>query len=146
MTNDLIHSLSSRNNDYLGYWATGQLHKFAIESQVDKIVIDVLNKTIEPESVAFDSLCKNYKSLFKRHLEARKMPFEWLKSVIIEYKFNQEHNPRIHRWVGIGKPYTIKLRIVTDLNHDFMQEAGGYCREHDPSKEQKSLRAKASNK
>ena len=142
---DLIHSLSTRNNDFLGYWATGQLYKFACEVQVDIIVIDVLNRTIKPDNKAFYPLCQNYKSLFIRHLKTRGLPFEILKGITIEYEFNQEHNPRIHRSIGVGKPYIIRLIINTELKQNIILEAGGYCRKHEPSREQKSLRAKASN-
>jgi hypothetical protein len=146
IASNLIHSLNSRNNDYLGYWATGQLYKLASDSQVDKVVINVINESIEPESKTLSSLAKNYKSFIEGQLITSHLPLEILKKVIIEYKFNQEHNPRIHDSIGTGKPYIIKLTIVTDTKHEFIEEAGGYCKEHDPSKEQRSLRANASNK
>jgi len=142
---NLIHSLRSRNNDYLGYWATGQLYKLANESQVDKIVINVTNESIEPESKEFDSLPKNYKTLIERQLITSQLPLGAINKVEIEYKFNQEHDPRVHYYIGAGKPYTIRLTIITNTEHEYIEEAGGYCKEHDPSKEQRSLRGKASN-
>lgn len=146
ITRNFIHSLKSRNNDYLGYWTTGQLYKLASESKVDKIVINVINETIVPESKNLNSLPENYKAYIENQLCFSHLPLESLGEVIIEYKFNQQHNPKIHYYIGVGKPYVITLTIVTDTKHEFIEKAGGYCRAHDPLREQRSLRAEVSNK
>lgn len=71
---------------------------------------------------------------------------EVLNKVEIEYKFNQQQDSGIHDSPGAGSSYIIKLIIVTDIGFELIEEAGGYCKEHYPSREQRSLRAKSSNK
>ncbi len=83
LSKNLIHSLNSRNNDYLGYWVTGQLYKMAGESQVDKIVINVINKSIEPNSELYASLPENYISLIEKQLIASQLPLDILSKVTI---------------------------------------------------------------
>jgi len=104
VVSNFIHSLNSRNNDYLGYWATGQLCKLTSDSQVVKVVVNVINQSIGPDSKTLGSLGKNYKSFIEKQLITSHLPLEILKKVIIEYKFNQDHNPRIDYSIGASKP------------------------------------------
>jgi len=137
VANDLIQSLNSRNNDYLGYWATGQLCGLAKDHSVSHVRIDVLNNEMEPYSEHFKEIFNVYREKVEKQIEARKLKINWVSSFILEYKFEQEEDKSLHRWVGVGKPYIISVLMESDLGRSYKGRVGGYCRLHDAKREQR---------
>ncbi len=134
---DIAQSLSSRNNDYLGYWATGQLHKLAKDNDSDRVRIDVLNKNMEPYTEHFRNIFDVYFEVLKKQLNARKLKMNWVSKFILEFYFEQERNETVHRYIGIGFPYTLNVLIESDLGAVHKLRVGGYCRPHDPNREER---------
>ncbi len=133
--NDLTQSLNSRNNDYLGYWATGQLYKLAKDNGVLHVKIDVLSGELEPYSEHMKNLVDTYRDKLNKQLEARKINNDKISSFILDFDFEQEHDPILHRWVIPGNPYTLSVSITSKLGHIYYGKAGGYCKPHDKNKE-----------
>ena len=135
IVNDIILSLNSRNNDYLGYWATGQLYKMAQENNTKKVTVNLLNKTINPYNKYFIGILDVYTEKFNKNINPRNIIIESFKEVTIEYNFEQELNKKIHKYIGTGKPYTIKLSVETEFGGTYSRTVGGYCQPHNPNKE-----------
>ena len=137
VVNDLTQSLNSRNNDYLGYWATGQLHKLAKDKDTFKINIDVLNNEMKPYTEHFKNIIEIYRLKLEKQLKARKLKLKWVYSFKLEFCFEQEKNEKLHHWVGTGKPYVINVSLESDLGHVYEASAGAYSRPHDSNLETK---------
>jgi len=137
IVNDIISSLNSRNNDYLGYWATGQFYKLALENNTKTVKLDILNKTIFPNATSFFGVIGMYTDKITKHLHHRNIPIEFFREVIIEYDFEQEIDKKLHPYIGVGNPYTIKFIMGAESGGTYTRTVGGYCRPHDPKKEQR---------
>ncbi|WP_428033216.1 hypothetical protein [Amphritea sp.] len=137
LVNDLTQSLNSRNNDYLGYWATGQLYKLAKDNGVLHVKIDVLNGELEPFSDHMRNLVDTYREKLNKQLKARKINNDKVSSFILRFDFEQEYDPILHRWVNPGSPYTLSVSLTSKLGHIYSGKVGGYCKPHDKTIEQR---------
>jgi len=133
--------LSGRNNDYLGYWAVGQLSLLAQENNVESITFDLLNLSNCLGSPQALEMCQQMKAELDRLLEAQKIPCVWVKSVSVKFSFNQEYQEKYHYWrSALGKHYLVSVKIETDLGYINKALEGGNVNPHDPTKEQRSNR------
>jgi len=137
---DLSHSLNTRNNDYLGYWATGQLYSLAKDKEFKSVFINVLEEEMDPYIDYFANIFDVYRSMLNRQLSARKLSSSWVNEFTLEFNFEQEIDKDIHKYIGIGKPYSLDLVIKSDVCVTYAQRTGAYCRPHDPSREWRSAR------
>ncbi len=140
ITNDWSTSLGTRNNDYNGYWTTGQLYKLALEKGVNTVEIDIIDKKMVPFSDEFEDIFDTYCKILHKQFEARKLSFNWLESAILKYTFDEIFDIQIHKHIGIGKPYSIELTLISDMGHTYNNKVGGHCRPHDPTRECRSVR------
>ncbi|OKY26188.1 hypothetical protein [Thalassotalea sp. PP2-459] len=130
--------LSGRNNDYLGYWAVGQLSLLAQENRVSSITLDLLNSNNSLDLPALVEMCQPMKTELDRLLAAHKIPYEWVKSVVVEFSFNQEYQEQYHLWrSALGKHYLVSLKIETDLGYLNEAVQGGNVNPHNPANEQR---------
>ena len=133
--------LSGRNNDYLGYWAVGQLFLLAQENNVESITLDLLALRNSLNSPQLFEMCQQMKAQLDRLLKAQKTPLEWVKSVSVEFSFNQEYQEKFHYWrSALGKHYLVAVEIETDLGYINKALEGGNVNPHDPTKEHRSNR------
>jgi hypothetical protein len=133
--------LSGRNNDYLGYWAVGQLSLLAQENNLDSIFFDLINFKISVDLPALVAMCHSMKNELNRLLDAHKIPNTWVKSVSVEFSFNEEYQEQYHFWrSALGKHYLVNLNIETDLGYINSVVVGGNVNPHDPTKEHQSNR------
>ncbi|GLX76667.1 hypothetical protein tinsulaeT_00070 [Thalassotalea insulae] len=133
--------LSGRNNDYLGYWAVGQLFLLAQENNVESITLDLLALRNSLNSPQVFEMCQQMKAQLDRLLEAQNTPLEWVKSVSVEFSFNQEYQEKFHYWrSALGKHYLVAVEIETDLGYINKALEGGNVNPHDPIKEHRSNR------
>ena len=137
IVNDLSESLRSRNHDYRGYWCTGQLYKIAKENNTDIIKFEVERKTCIPSISKLQEIINIYENKLFKLTSSKKISELWISSYHVEFMFEQEFDKMIHRWIGIGNPYTLKVTIISDTGRVFSKTVGGYCRPHDPSKERR---------
>lgn len=133
--------LSGRNNDYLGYWAVGQLSLLAQKNSVESITIDLLSLSNSLDSPQTLEMFQQMKAELNRLLEAQNIPCVWVKSVSVEFSFNQEYQEKYHYWrSALGKHYLVAVEIETDLGYINKALEGGNVNPHDPSKEHRSNR------
>ncbi|WP_022945161.1 hypothetical protein [Pseudoalteromonas ruthenica] len=136
VVNNLSELLSGRNNDYLGYWAVGQLFLLAQEHGVDSLTLNLIDCKSDIVSPVLVDMCQSMKSEMNRMLAAHQIPREWVKSVSAKFSFNQEYQEKYHYWrSAIGKPYLVQVEIETDLSYINKATQGGNVQPHDPSKE-----------
>ena len=110
--------LSGRNNDYLGYWAVGQLSSLAQDNNVESITLDLLNLNNSIGSPQVLDMCQQMKAELNRLLVAHKIPCVWVKSVSVQFSFNQEYQEKYHYWrSALGKHYLVAVKIETDLGY-----------------------------
>jgi hypothetical protein len=129
--------LNSRNNDYLGYWAIGQLCLLAQKEGVNSISFSLVDLSNSIHTAEAELMCKQMKSYLYTILSAHKIPENWVKSVLVKFSFNQEYQSKYHYWgSAIGSHYLLQLTIETDLGHIDTMVQGGNVKPHDPSKEQ----------
>ena len=133
--------LSGRNNDYLGYWAVGQLSLLAQENNVESITSNLLTLQNSLDSAQVLEMCQPMKVALDRLLEAQKIPYAWVKSVSVKFSFNQEYQEKFHYWrSALGKHYLVSVQIETDLGYINKALEGGNVNPHDPTKEHRSNR------
>ncbi|NUZ12869.1 hypothetical protein HUZ36_18990 [Pseudoalteromonas sp. McH1-7] len=138
IANNLAELLSGRNNDYLGYWAVGQLFLLAQDHEVDMISLDLINCKGDIRSPLLEDMCQYMSSEITRILTAHKLPDEWVKSISAKFSFNQEYQEKYHYWrSALGKPYLVQVEIETDLGYVNKATQGGNVKPHDPLKEQR---------
>lgn len=137
LVNDLTQSLNSRNHDYLGYWATGQLYQLAKDNGLLQVKIDVLNKILEPCSGRMKGILEIYREKLEKQLSARRIKQGTVSSFTLEFAFEQERDEILHSWLSVGKPYILSVSIKSNLDHIYSGKAGGYCKPHDKMKEQR---------
>ncbi|MBA6231323.1 hypothetical protein H4J55_04735 [Colwellia sp. MB3u-22] len=130
--------LSGRNNDYLGYWAIGQLSLLAQENNVGSIKLDLINFNSNIDSPELAKIYHQVRAELNRLLEAQKIPYKWVKSILVEFSFNQEYQEKYHYWrSALGKHYLVTLKIETDLGFVNTAVEGGNVNPHDPAKEKR---------
>ncbi|TMP02873.1 hypothetical protein, partial [Pseudoalteromonas ruthenica] len=91
VVNNLSELLSGRNNDYLGYWAVGQLFILAQEHGVDSLTLNLIDCKSDIVSPVLVDMCQSMKSEVNRILAAHQLPRKWVNSVSAKFSFNQEY-------------------------------------------------------
>ncbi len=125
-----------RNNDYLGYWAIGQLYNFSQNQRVSVVSVDVLATQFVPENKELSILCSGFYEIVKKQMLANSMPNYWLKSLQIKFHFEAPYQDRYHYFgSAIGKPMVCSVVILTDLGREYFGESGCNCRPHNPARE-----------
>jgi len=144
----ILHSFSSsfksRNNDIGGYWGLGKLYKHAAAHNKNILLIDVLEHEISPPEKNFTPFIKAYYDIIKKHFLAQGLSWDWLKQVTIVLEFKKEEVTQMtveSTVVGyLGDPFFCKIIFVVDLGRIRSTEFYGRCRQHNATREQRSLR------
>lgn len=137
---DLACVYNSRNNDFLGYWAIGQLCLIAKKKKCDVLELNLLDGETNPKSRALSRICAQMKKQLTRQLDIRPNSSEWLTEAKFEIDFNPEYEKRFHYWrSALGNPYTFQLVLKTDIGTMFSVRNGGNCLPHAPQRECRRL-------
>jgi hypothetical protein len=111
----LLCSFISRNNDVGGYWGVGKLCLLAQVSATTGVELDLLSKTVLPESTELSKLLQGYNTFLQRHLAARNIPERWIASAVVDLDFNPKEQPEkqvpIITW---GKLFKLSVTILDD--------------------------------
>jgi hypothetical protein len=136
----LLCSFISRNNDVGGYWGIGKLCLLAQDSATTGVELDLLSKTVLPESTEFSKLVQGYNTFLQRHLAARNIPDCWIASAIVELDFNPKEQPEkqvpIITW---GKLFKLSVTILDDRSRKHTVSTYSYCAPHNSRKEHQSV-------
>ena len=137
---NLAELFSGRNNDFLGYWAVGQLFLLAQNLGVDSFTLDLINSNNDIDSQVLVDMRQSMKCELKRILDAHNIPTGWMKSASVTFSFNQDYQKKYHYLrSSLGKPYLVQVEIETDLGHINKAMEGGNVNAHDPTKEQRRV-------
>jgi len=136
----LLCSFISRNNDVGGYWGIGKLCLLAQDSATTVVELDLLSKTVLPESTEFSKLLQGYYSFLQGHLAARSIPECWIASATIELDFSPKEQPEkqvpIITW---GKLFKLSVTILDDRSRKHTVSTYSYCAPHNSRKEHQSV-------
>lgn len=136
----LLYSFISRNNDVNGYWGIGKLCLLARDCATTSAKLDLLSKTLLPESAEFSKLLHGYNAFLQRHLAARNIPDYWIASAIIELDFSPKDQPAkqipIITW---GSLFKLTVTILDDRGKEHSVSSFSYCAPHNPGKEHQSI-------
>ena len=135
---NFAHMLNSRNNDYLGYWAIGQLCLLAEQENTSSISINLLEVEHNCVKHWLKPYAKSMNNLLIKILNSHKIPSSWLKSANATFSFNEQYHEQYHFWrSALGSPYLITLEITSDLGKVYKHTFGGNVKPHDPRREQR---------
>lgn len=138
----LYGSFISRNNDVSGYWGIGKLSLLAQKNGTTTVQINLISKSIVPESLEFSKLLAGYHSFLQRHLSIRGIPSNWVVSANIELNFKPEHPSGKHIPITTwGNLFKLSVTITDDMNKNHMVYGYSYCGSHNPGKEHRSVGA-----
>ena len=127
----------SRNNDYHGYWAVGQLYEFSKENEANKVVVNVLKETVVPSGNKFRELCENHLDLLNKISSGYGVESELLKEVIVEYAFEVPYAPEFHYFGSAlgGEPSMCRVLITSNNGNKYCAEIGCNVWTHNPKRE-----------
>ena len=135
---NLVQWCLSRNFDFEGYWAIGQLYKYAEDLDTNRIILNLKNKTLTPasDSTDFKKAIESLSKVLKNELQSNKIPEAWLKEVSVIFSFNEAYQDKYHYWgSALGKPFICVAEITTDLVKTYIKESGCNIWVHNPKKE-----------
>ena len=133
---NLVKWSLSRNNDYSGYWAVGQLYSLAIDSKCKEVNFDILRNTITPETHLFSDLFSTQLNIISQITNKNCIPLSWLKEANVIFKFDVEYQDKYHFFgSALGNPMTCSVELISDLGKVYSYTDGCNIRLHDPKRE-----------
>ena len=137
IANSLISQLCSRNNDYLGYWAIGQLCELSKKEIMPNIVIDITRENTLIESLLLSGIQKECASYLKTQLEKKKIPSAWVIEAKYSISFSDDKSKNYTQWGHIINSYICSLSLISDAGIVYSAKDGGSCVPHTTHKEQR---------
>ncbi|MEO1033345.1 MAG: hypothetical protein AAFX55_18295, partial [Bacteroidota bacterium] len=80
ITQGLLSSFLSRNNDVNGYWGIGKIYALMLQKNTNGVIIDLIEKTIVPNSDEFICRISKYSEKLMNQLRAQSIDEAFLKS------------------------------------------------------------------
>ncbi|MCP4326109.1 MAG: hypothetical protein GY787_30585 [Alteromonadales bacterium] len=120
ITKDFAELLNSRNNDFQGYWATGQLYSFALNNSVSSIALNLSDFSNSLGCNEISLICKTMRASLDRIVAGYKIPLKWISIVTVKFNFDEKYQSQYHFWrspLG-GERYIIELKIESDLGNN----------------------------
>jgi len=137
----LCGSFASRNNDLDGYWSIGKLRSLAEQYGRTTVMLDVLKSSIHPPSSAFAPVLARYRHLLVKLADLSGIRLEEVTVARITLDFAPPPWPRISyykpQW---GDQFTLAVTIHAEGRAAGIVHHAGYCRPHDPARENRSTR------
>ena len=132
----IIDQFNSRENDFRGYWAVGQLYKQALKEEHLSVAINLLRGDIDFSENGFDRIAQMLRTRLRRQLRVHGHTMHALKAAIITISFNDTTDAQKWR-SGCGDPYVCDVNIEDISGKSVTLRRTGYCRPHDPKLESK---------
>ena len=134
--------LSYRKNDYLEYWAVGQLYGHAIKSKSERVSIDLSAGTIIPHDPYFDDLVEIYRNQINNEISKAGIEDTEISRIRIDYRFEidvekERKKVKGYRFGHKLLPYLVSVSVVSVNRLVYKHTAGGFCVPHHPLKEQR---------
>ncbi len=141
ITNDVVSSFISRNNDVGGYWGIGQLYKFARRSNLTSLTIDLVSRQMTPHDPIFDEMINFYSNQLEAQVQLRRLPKTWLQSAHMFVSFYPASKLSRYSLKYVSDPYICVLEIVSWSGRLYTKSQRGECWPHKRHLESKSTRA-----
>jgi hypothetical protein len=137
----IANSFISRNNDVDGYWAMGILYKIAFTSGDNKFSLNLLSGASSPKFKYSKRIAKPYYEYMLRQLKKKGLEEDQVATAIVDLDFNVPHTKKhkMFRWTW-GEPFMCRVTITDDLDKIHIYEEYGWCGQHDPERERRSIR------
>ena len=134
---DFATHFSSRNKDYDGYWALGQLRSIAKLNQIEALKLDVVSKN---GGMSLEPYERKYWECLVGKLKNIGGSSTWVKSALIELEFSFSHPRNYIYWSEVLAKCTVLITIETDLGRTYSAQSHCFCVSHNPEKEQRRVR------
>ncbi|WP_422106837.1 hypothetical protein [Winogradskyella sp.] len=128
----LLSSFLSRNNDVNGYWGIGKIYALMLQKNTNGVVIDLIEKTIVPNSDEFIYRISKYSEKLMNQLRAQSMDEAFLKSAKLNLACSDLNLNRFYLNTLI-----CKLVITDKNNRNHIVKKEVLCRKHNPKSELK---------
>jgi hypothetical protein len=136
----VLSSFISRNNDVYGYWGIGKLFSFMLKSNSNKLKIDLLKQTINPEEIEFDLMIEYFANIMWTIIKNCKIDPTYVRNAYINIDVNFEDNSKNIISKLIMNELGCSCTIEDDLGKKHQIEKKIKCSEHSPKFERKSCR------
>lgn len=132
ITNGILNSFISRNNDVSGYWGIGKLYYLMLNNGSNTIEINLIDQIINPEGEEFNFMVSKYSNLFFKKLKEKNID----KKVIKELKIILKSS------INLNEPYLLNkidcsIYFIDILDKEFSFEKSVMSRKHNPKLELK---------
>ena len=137
----ILGSFLSRNNDVDGYWALGLFYKAAHDKYSNTFKLDLLSKESNPHYKFSYYVATRYEDYLLSQIKKKKLESVQIAKAHIIIEFNVEatksHMNKKFTW---GQPFNCKIEIINEKGNSYKSEGIGWCAEHDPEHERRSIR------
>ncbi|WP_299186865.1 hypothetical protein [uncultured Aquimarina sp.] len=136
ITNGILGSFVSRNNNVNGYWGIGKLYSLMVNKNKYEVEIDLINHTISPYKSEFNSMIEYFSNQLFYQMQKQHLRKSYLEEAKITLTSCINHTSLS---LGRTTPNKIKcsFRIVDDLKKEYTIEKDIWCRKHNPKSEMK---------
>ena len=135
LTNDVLFSFVSRNNDVDGYWALGKLRAHAEASAVTVLSIDLFGGCVASDSIEFEAMIETYRAMVVSLVERQHFREGSVSAAAIVRDSAPTPPLKTKLLAFAGDRFLLRLDLIDDLDklHDATVEDA--CIRHDPSRE-----------
>lgn len=141
VANALNACFVSRNNDFAGYWAIGQLKSFAIANSLSSIKFSLIEPNGEFNCNLQNYIVAHYSGILGYLLTKQQIPECWVIKAGILIDFNVHYKQaQLFHCSASGEPYRCCCEITDDTGRRYASIIYGRCQPHSAVKELKSSR------
>lgn len=137
----VLGSFVSRNNDFNGYWAIGQLYSLALKSRGKTVSISLTGDSGVPRGTLPGALEFKYGEMFFNLLARWAIQKDCIKTATIILEFECDM-PSSQVLANNGKPFRATFAVETDYGQCFQLQYSGACWSHNPARESRSTRGR----
>jgi len=141
IANALNGSFISRNNDFAGYWAIGQLKSFITNNALSSITFSLTAPTTNTIFNLQNYIVWHYSNKLESLLKKQQIPDCWVHkvSITIDFSVNAKHE-QLRDYSISGEPFQCCCKIIDDTGRVYTSISYGRCQPHSAVNELKSVR------
>lgn len=141
IANALNESFISRNNDFAGYWAIGQLKSFSINNTLSSIIFSLTAPATNTIFNLQNYIVLHYSKKLAYLLKKQQIPDCWVHkiSITIDFSVNAKHE-QLRDYPTSGEPFQCCCKITDDTGRVYTSIRYGRCQPHSRVNELKSFR------
>lgn len=141
IANSFNTSFISRNNDFKGYWAIGQLKLFTLNNGIHTMEFSFPTKATHSTLELLNYTKCHYSRMLEQLLKKQKIPSSWVKEASITLDFHTAvEDSLLPECSAFGSPFSSLCQIIDDKGHIYSSLLYGRCLPHSPLREWRSTR------